>query len=128
MSYLPYFIGTPLTLIMGPVQDAIRTAQDEKQKDTLKLALRNVSRLSRLVDSLMDFTRIEAGKLLGLQQFCLPPHRHSLYLGNFKPAQLGSFTADLATLFRSIIEKSHVEVGNSWRACWDFAYDKHSLS
>ena len=39
--------------------------KEAKLKETLKMALRNVSRLSRLVDSLMDFTRIEAGKLLG---------------------------------------------------------------
>ncbi|KIJ24325.1 hypothetical protein M422DRAFT_274935 [Sphaerobolus stellatus SS14] len=92
-SNVSHELRTPLTLIMGPVQDAARAARDEKQKETLKLAMRNVTRLSRLVDSLMDFTRIEAGKLLG----------------NFKPVQLGAFTSDLAALFRSIIEKSHVE-------------------
>ena len=52
-------------MILGPIHDAVAEGTDPKLKDKLKLALRNVSRLSRLVDSLMDFTRIEAGKLLG---------------------------------------------------------------
>lgn len=58
--------GTPLTLILGPIQNAVSETNDAKLKETLKLALRNVSRLSRLVDSLMDFSRIEAGRLLGI--------------------------------------------------------------
>ncbi|KAF8576294.1 hypothetical protein K439DRAFT_1640612 [Ramaria rubella] len=92
-SNVSHELRTPLTLILGPIQDAVTVSNEPKLKETLKLALRNVSRLSRLVDSLMDFTRIEAGKLLG----------------NFKPVQLGSFTADLAALFRSTIEKNHIE-------------------
>ncbi|KAF8521410.1 hypothetical protein BU17DRAFT_87965 [Hysterangium stoloniferum] len=92
-SNVSHELRTPLTLIMGPIQDALSTVQEPKIKETLKLASRNVSRLSRLVDSLMDFTRIEAGKLLG----------------NFKPVQLGAFTADLSALFRTTIEKSHIE-------------------
>jgi hypothetical protein len=52
-------------LILGPIHDAVDESSDPKVKEKLKLALRNVSRLSRLVESLMDFTRIEAGKLLG---------------------------------------------------------------
>lgn len=92
-SSVSHELRTPLTLIMGPLHNALTTTRDPKVKDMLNMASRNVSRLSRLVDSLMDFTRIEAGKLLG----------------NFKPVQLGAFTADLAALFRSTIEKSHIE-------------------
>ena len=46
------------------------SSKDAKVKESLKLALRNVSRLSRLVDSLMDFTRIESGRLLGASCRC----------------------------------------------------------
>lgn len=59
------FSGTPLTLIMGPLQDALDKVREPKVQDMLNMASRNVARLSRLVDSLMDFTRIEAGRLLG---------------------------------------------------------------
>ncbi|GJJ11735.1 hypothetical protein Clacol_005973 [Clathrus columnatus] len=93
-SSVSHELRTPLTLIMGPLHDALDATRDPNVKDMLSMASRNVSRLSRLVDSLMDFTRIEAGKLLG----------------NFKPVHLGSFTADLAALFRSTIEKSHIQV------------------
>lgn len=99
---------------MGPLQDALTTTRDSKVKDMLSMASRNVSRLSRLVDSLMDFTRIEAGKLLGEDHLFFYTYSVDVkcagYLGNFKPVQLGAFTADLAALFRSTIEKSHIEV------------------
>lgn len=68
--YFCLSLGTPLTLILGPIQDAVSVTRETKLKETLKMALRNVSRLSRLVDSLMDFTRIEAGKLLGTSPAC----------------------------------------------------------
>ena len=58
------------------------------------MALRNVSRLSRLVDSLMDFSKLEGGNLQG----------------RFKPVHLGPFTIDLANMFRNTIEKSHIQV------------------
>ncbi|TDL18928.1 hypothetical protein BD410DRAFT_792720 [Rickenella mellea] len=86
-------LRTPLTLISGPLQDTIALATDPLVKENLKLAQRNVTRLARLVDSLMDFSKIAANKLEG----------------RFKPVELGSFTADLASLFRSVIEKSHIE-------------------
>ncbi|KAF8490762.1 hypothetical protein JB92DRAFT_3007871 [Gautieria morchelliformis] len=64
-SNVSHELRTPLTLILGLIQNTVSVCKDAKIKETLKLALRNVSRLSRLVDSLMDFTRLEAGRLLG---------------------------------------------------------------
>ncbi|KAF8324461.1 uncharacterized protein EI90DRAFT_3129926 [Cantharellus anzutake] len=86
-------LRTPLTLITAPLQDAIRSVDNRKVKDHLQLAARNAARLSRLVDSLMDFSKIEGGKLLG----------------RYSPVMLASFTSDLAALFRSTIEKSNIE-------------------
>ncbi len=51
-------LRTPLTLITAPLQDAIKSVDDRKVKDHLQLAARNAARLSRLVDSLMDFSRV----------------------------------------------------------------------
>ncbi len=58
-------IGTPLTLIQGPLNDCIAQIEDKKVKETMKMASRNVVRLSRLVDSLMDFSKIAANRLEG---------------------------------------------------------------
>ncbi|KAF8521353.1 hypothetical protein JB92DRAFT_2891561 [Gautieria morchelliformis] len=64
-SNVSHELRTPLTLFLGPIQNTVSVCKDSKIKETLKLVLRNVSRLSRLVDSLMDFTRLEARRLLG---------------------------------------------------------------
>jgi len=57
---------TPLTLISAPIRDLLRDAKDPKQREKLNLATRNIDRLSRLVDSLMDFSRLEAGRFEGI--------------------------------------------------------------
>jgi signal transduction histidine kinase len=57
--------GTPLTLIAGPVNDVIENTKDSVVKSKLATAARNIDRLSRLVDSLMDFSRLEAGRMEG---------------------------------------------------------------
>lgn len=57
---------TPLTLINAPIRDLLRDVKDTNQREKLKLAARNIDRLSRLVDSLMDFSRLEAGRFEGI--------------------------------------------------------------
>lgn len=56
---------------------------------TVNLMQRNTARLIRLVDSLMDFSRIEGGRLAG----------------RFSPVNLGQITHELAILFKPSIEK-----------------------
>lgn len=51
-------LRTPLTLIGGPLNEALESVTDRRIRDRLSLASRNVARLSRLVDSLMDFSRV----------------------------------------------------------------------
>ena len=54
---------TPLTLLLGPLDDALSDAPPEGVlADRLSTAGRNARRLQRLVDSLLDFSRIEAGR------------------------------------------------------------------
>ncbi|KAI0320178.1 hypothetical protein OF83DRAFT_1281345 [Amylostereum chailletii] len=84
---------TPLTLIQGPLQDCLSSVKDPRIVDKLQMASRNVVRLRRLVDSLMDFSKLAANKLEG----------------RFRPLHLGAFTTDLASLFRSVIEKGNIE-------------------
>ncbi|OBH57782.1 SpoIIE family protein phosphatase [Mycobacterium sp. E2479] len=54
---------TPLTLLLGPLDDALLDAAPETLlAERLTTAARNARRLQRLVDSLLDFSRIEAGR------------------------------------------------------------------
>lgn len=54
---------TPLTLLLGPLDDALSEAAPASVlADRLGTAVRNARRLQRLVDSLLDFSRIEAGR------------------------------------------------------------------
>ncbi|CAE6473009.1 unnamed protein product [Rhizoctonia solani] len=86
-------LRTPLTLISGPISDVINETTCPRSQERLRLVMRNVNRLRRLVDTLMDFSRVEAGRLEG----------------HFRPVQLGQVTADLAAMFRSTLEKSGIE-------------------
>ncbi|KAI0035069.1 hypothetical protein K488DRAFT_83402 [Vararia minispora EC-137] len=56
-------LRTPLTLIQGPLQDCLRTTRSSKVKENLEIASRNVSRLKRLVDGLLDFSKLAANRL-----------------------------------------------------------------
>lgn len=55
---------TPLTLILSPLEEAIQeTRPVAKAQAHLKLVHKNVIRLMRMVNQLMDFRKIELGKL-----------------------------------------------------------------
>ncbi|RFM27192.1 sensor histidine kinase [Deminuibacter soli] len=91
-SNISHEFRTPLTLMLGPLEellqnDGILTPQQHEQ---LSATHRNALRLLRLVNSLLDFSRISAGRMQAA----------------FEPVQLGAFTADLASSFRSVIEKA----------------------
>ncbi|KAL7419627.1 hypothetical protein Q5752_005540 [Cryptotrichosporon argae] len=82
-------LRSPLALIAGPLDDLLRTQLTPEQKHVLGLAQRNVGRLQRLVNNLLDFSRIEAGRLEG----------------RFVPLDIGRFVQDIATLFRPAVER-----------------------
>ncbi|MFF8772332.1 SpoIIE family protein phosphatase [Kitasatospora sp. NPDC015120] len=83
---------TPLTLVRGPVEELRRRLADagEDVRADLETAHRNSLRLGKLVNSLLDFSRIEAGRM---------PAR-------LEPVDLAAVTADLAAVFRSAVERS----------------------
>ncbi|MEV4319478.1 SpoIIE family protein phosphatase [Actinocrispum sp. NPDC049592] len=83
---------TPLALIMGPVaelRDRLGGHDPETQRE-LDLVHRNGLRLGKLVTALLDFSRIEAGRMKA----------------SYEPADLAAVTSDLASVFRSAIEKA----------------------
>jgi signal transduction histidine kinase/CheY-like chemotaxis protein len=54
---------TPLTLLLGPLEDALADVDPSTVlSERLQTARRNAGRLRRLVDSLLQFSRIEAGR------------------------------------------------------------------
>ncbi|WP_433926822.1 ATP-binding protein [Sorangium cellulosum] len=91
-SNVSHEFRTPLTLILGPVDDSLRDAEQPlppRQRERLAIVHRNSLRLLRLVNTLLDFSRIEAGRIRACYQ----------------PTELGAFTADLASSFRSLLER-----------------------
>jgi signal transduction histidine kinase len=64
-SNISHEFRTPLTLIMGPVQELQRRLADAGPQvhEELEVISRNGLRLGRLVNTLLDFSRIEAGRM-----------------------------------------------------------------
>ena len=91
-SNVSHEFRTPLTLMLGPIEDALDEVEGlpPAQRDRLDLAHRNALRLLKLVNSLLDFSRIEAGRTQA----------------RFEPTDLGALTSDLASTFRSACERA----------------------
>ncbi|MCP4157251.1 MAG: HAMP domain-containing histidine kinase, partial [bacterium] len=53
---------TPLTLIMGPLEQMISDKGEETQQGKFKVMLRNSRRLLRLINQLLDLSRFDSGK------------------------------------------------------------------
>jgi signal transduction histidine kinase len=88
-SNVSHEFRTPLTLILGPVEDAVG-AQRALGSENLAIVHRNALRLLKLVNSLLDFTRIEAGRASA----------------SYEPVDLAEYTAELASTFRSTFERA----------------------
>ena len=82
---------TPLALMLGPL-DALLAQVDTPADDReqLNMVRRNAQRLLKLVNTLLDFSRIEAGRLQALYQ----------------PLDLATYTEELASVFRAAIEQA----------------------
>ncbi len=61
-SNVSHELRTPLTLILGPIEDAL-TSQSPPSPQNLEMLHRNALRLLKLVNGLLDFVRIEVGKM-----------------------------------------------------------------
>ncbi|AOF84019.1 sensory box protein [Hydrogenophaga sp. RAC07] len=96
-SNVSHEFRTPLTLMLGPVEDALAAPDGHLpplERERLEVVHRNGLRLQRLVNSLLDFSRIEAGRVRAA----------------YEPTALAEFTADLASNFRSACEKAGLEL------------------
>jgi PAS domain S-box-containing protein len=95
-SNISHEFRTPLTLMLSSLEDLLAAGDSlvKEQRERLEVAHRNSLRLLKLVNTLLDFSRIEAGRLQA----------------SYVPTDLASFTADLASVFRSIIERAGIRL------------------
>lgn len=92
-SNVSHEFRTPLTLMLGPLEELLaeQEAEDHSaQRNLVAVAYRNGLRLLKLVNSLLDFARIEAGRVQA----------------SYQATDLAAFTADLASSFRSATDKA----------------------
>ncbi len=54
---------TPLTLIMGPLEERLAHCRDKKEERELKMMLRNSRRLLSLINQLLDLSKLDSGKM-----------------------------------------------------------------
>jgi PAS domain S-box-containing protein len=90
-SNISHEFRTPLTLMIGPIEEAAgNSATPAPVRELLGVAHRNSMRLLKLVNSLLDFSRLEAGRVQA----------------SYEPVDLAAFTSDLASTFRSAMERA----------------------
>ncbi|MEO8165237.1 MAG: ATP-binding protein, partial [Betaproteobacteria bacterium] len=93
-SNVSHEFRTPLTLMIGPTEDALESPERALQGEELESVHRNELRLLKLVNTLLDFSRIEAGRVTA----------------SFEPTDLALLTANLASAFRSATERAGLEL------------------
>ena len=62
-SNVSHEFRTPLTLMLGPTEDALASAEPSLRGKQLEMLYRNELRLLKLVNTLLDFSRVEAGQI-----------------------------------------------------------------
>ncbi len=96
-SNVSHEFRTPLTLMLGPLEETLAncaTLLPAKELEQLEMVQRNGLRLLKLVNSLLDFSRIEAGRVQA----------------SYEPTNLAIFTAELASVFRSAVERAGMQL------------------
>jgi signal transduction histidine kinase/DNA-binding response OmpR family regulator len=90
-SNVSHEFRTPLTLMLGPIENLLEGTHGplaSPQRQDVEILQRNAGRLLKLVNGLLDFSRIEAGRTLA----------------SYRQTDLASLTRELAGAFRSAIE------------------------
>ena len=91
---------TPLTLLLGPTEDALADEEQplpSRQRERIEVVNRNAQRLLKLVNSLLDFSQLEAGKTIS----------------RLEQVDLAGYTGELATMFESAAERAGLELSIS---------------
>lgn len=89
-SNVSHEFRTPLTLMLGPIEDVLHDANTTPEnRARMDIACRNALRLLKLVNNLLDFARVEAGRAQA----------------TFQPTDLSMLTKELASMFNSATSK-----------------------
>jgi PAS domain S-box-containing protein len=92
-SNVSHEFRTPLTLMLSPLEELANTLDDRlhsDEREQLQMVQRNGLRLQKLVNTLLDFSRIEAGRVQA----------------SYASTDLATYTAELASVFRSLVEQA----------------------
>ena len=92
-SNVSHEFRTPLTLMLGPLEELLHSSTGVLAKhdwQRVDVVHRNALRLLKLVNTMLDFSRIEAGR------------SHA----TFRATDLARLTVDLASMFRAVVEKA----------------------
>jgi PAS domain S-box-containing protein len=92
-SNVSHEFRTPLTLMLGPLEEVLPEASERLSQENLELLLavrRNGIRLLKLVNTLLDFSRIEAGRAQA----------------SYQPTDLATFTTEIASAFDSAMQNA----------------------
>ncbi len=92
-SNVSHELRTPLTLMLAPLDEILGKPEGEilsEDRELLTVVRRNGQRLLKLVNNLLDFSRLEAGRVQAA----------------YEPVDLAAYTAELASQFRAAIEKA----------------------
>jgi signal transduction histidine kinase len=92
-SNVSHELRTPLTLILGPIEDAINSGTFPSP-EAMEMLHRNALRLLKMVNGLLDFVRIEAGRLQAM----------------YEPTDLALLTSQLASVYRSAVERAGLDL------------------
>ncbi len=85
-------LRTPLTLLLGPAEDALAEPLDDPQRRRVEVISRNAQRLLKLVNTLLDFSRLESGRVDA----------------HYEQVDLARYTAELASMFESAMERAGI--------------------
>ena len=92
-SNVSHEFRTPLALMLGPLEEVLSDARERlgaEHHEQLVTVRRNALRLLKLVNTLLDFSRIEAGRVQAV----------------YEPTDLSRVTAEVASVFRSAMENA----------------------
>ncbi|MBD2089273.1 response regulator [Microcoleus sp. FACHB-1515] len=93
-SNISHEFRTPLTLMLNPLEEMLQGDRlPSVERSQIAVAYRNALRLLKLVNTLLDFSRIEAGRTQA----------------RLEPIDLVAYTSELASLFQSTIEQAGLQ-------------------
>jgi len=92
-SNVSHEFRTPLTLMLGPLEEVLPEARERlspEHHEQLNAVRRNGLRLLKLVNTLLDFSRMEAGRVQA----------------SYQPTDLAAFTSEIASAFDSAMDSA----------------------